>query len=112
MTGCAEAATVLRSHLNKGGAMKQCQQDTATLQLNSRLLMSGAGLAGVGSALALAGLALAAAAVADIARQWVNQQEVPPSELARQQLAKAKAATAAGASTWRTHPANSAAHRR
>ena len=55
--------------------------------------------------------ALSAAALADIARQWVNQQEVPPAELARQQVAKAKAATAAGASTWRSHPANSAAHR-
>ncbi len=90
--------------------MKQTQQDT-TLQLNSRLLLSGVVLAGVGSLLGLAGLALGAAALADIAKQWVNQQEVPPAELARQQVAKAKAATAAGASTWRSHPANSAAHR-
>jgi len=90
--------------------MKQTQQD-ATLQLNSRLLLSGVVLAGLGSLVGLAGLALSAAALADIARQWVNQQEVPPAELARQQVAKAKAATAAGASTWRSHPANSAAHR-
>jgi hypothetical protein len=91
--------------------MRQSQQNAATLELNSRLLMSGAVLAGVGSVLGLAGVALCAAAVADVARQWVNQQEVPPAELARQQLAKARAATAAGASTWRHHPAGSAAHR-
>jgi hypothetical protein len=90
--------------------MKQRQQDTATLQLNSKLLMSGAVLAGLSSVLGLAGVALCAAALADVARQWVNQQEVPPTELAKQQLAKAKAATAAGASTWRHHPANSAAY--
>ncbi|MGH3303679.1 MAG: hypothetical protein ACRDOK_18770 [Streptosporangiaceae bacterium] len=92
--------------------MTQGQQNIATLQLNSRLLMSGAVLAGLGSVLGLAGVALCAVAVADVARQWVNHQEVPPAELARQQLAKAKAATAAGASTWRHHPANSAAHHR
>jgi hypothetical protein len=91
--------------------MKQRQQDVASLQVNSRLLMSGAVLTGLGSVLGLAGVALCATAVADVARQWVNQQEVPPTELARQQLAKAKAATAAGASTWRHHPANSAAYR-
>jgi hypothetical protein len=112
MTAAPKAATVLLSHVGRAEPMKQCQQETATLQLNSRLLMSGAAIAGLGSALALAGLALAAAAVGDIARQWVNQQEVPPAELARQQFAKAKAATAAGASTWRQHPANSVAHRR
>ncbi|MGB6454519.1 MAG: hypothetical protein WBH47_08520 [Streptosporangiaceae bacterium] len=91
--------------------MNQRQQETTTLQLNSRLLMSGAVLAGLASVLGLAGVGLCAAALADVARQWANQQEVPPAELARQQLAKAKAATAAGASTWRRHPANSAAHR-
>jgi len=88
--------------------MKQRQQNAVTLQLNSKLLMSGAVLAGLGSVLGLAGVAVCAAALTDVARQWVNQQEVPPTELARQQLAKAKAATAAGASTWRHHPANSA----
>jgi hypothetical protein len=92
--------------------MKRFQQDTANLELNSRLLTSGVVLAGLGSLLGLVGVALTAAAAADIARQWVNQQEVPPTELARQQFAKAKAATAAGADTWRHHPANSAAHRR
>lgn len=92
--------------------MRQSQQNAATLQLNSRLLTSGAVLVGLASVLGLAGVALCAAAAADVARQWVNQQELPPAELARQQLAKAKAATAAGADTWRHHPANSAAHRR
>ncbi|HXW87141.1 MAG TPA: hypothetical protein VEJ42_02680 [Streptosporangiaceae bacterium] len=101
---------MLVSDVEEDRAMKQTQQD-ATLQLNSRLLLSGVVLAGLGSLVGLAGLALSAAALADIARQWVNQQEVPPAELARQQVAKAKAATAAGASTWRSHPANSAAHR-
>ncbi len=91
--------------------MKRCQQDTATIQLNSRLLTSGVVLAGLGCAMGLIGVALTATAAADIARQWINQQEVPPTELARQQFAKAKAATAAGADTWRHHPATAAAHR-
>ncbi len=92
--------------------MKRCQQDTATIQLNARLLTIGGVLTGLGSVLGLAGVAFAAAAVAGVARQWVARQEVPPAELARQQLARARAATAAGASTWRHHPANSAAHQR
>jgi hypothetical protein len=91
--------------------MNRCQQDTS-IQLNSRLLTSGVVLAGLGCVLVLTGVALAAAVAADVGRQWVNQQEVPPTELARQQIAKAKAATAAGADTWRHHPASSAAHRR
>jgi hypothetical protein len=103
---------VLLTDVYESRDMRQSQQDTTTLRLNSRLLMSGAVLTGVASVLGLAGVALCAAAVADVARQWLSQQEMPPAELARQQLAKAKAATAAGADTWRHHPANSAAHRR
>jgi hypothetical protein len=81
--------------------MTEGELRSAPFQENSRLLITGAVLAGVGSLLGLAGLTLSMGALAGATRRWINEVQIPPSELARQQWARAKAATTAGASAWR-----------
>jgi hypothetical protein len=74
------------------------------LQFDSKLLRTGAALAGVGGAIWLAGMALGGLALGSAARQWVQQLEHPPRELARIKLRQAIAAGAAGADAWSKGP--------
>jgi len=70
------------------------------VQLNKKLLISGAVLVGIGGALGAAGLLLGSTAVASAMRQWVKQLDQPPTEMAKQKWQQARAATAAGAKAW------------
>ena len=70
------------------------------VQLNKKLLISGAVLVGIGGALGAAGLLLGSTAVASAMRQWVKQLDQPPTEMAKQKWQQARAATTAGAKAW------------
>jgi len=74
------------------------------VQLNKKLLISGAVLVGIGGALGAAGLLLGSTAVASAMRQWVKQLDQPPTEMAKQKWQQARAATAAGAKAWQGDP--------
>ncbi|MFC1411741.1 hypothetical protein ACEZCY_21010 [Streptacidiphilus sp. N1-12] len=80
--------------------------NTATFQVNKRLLAAGAVLTGSGALLALVGTAIAGTALATAGRGWVQNLETPPSELAtralRQARAASQAASQAGADAWRS----------
>ncbi len=70
------------------------------VQLNKKLLISGAALVGVGGFLGAVGLLLGSSAVASAMRQWMKQLDQPPTEMAKQKWQQARAATAAGAKAW------------
>jgi hypothetical protein len=55
---------------------------------------------------ALAGLIVGGSHLVSATRKWVQEMEVPPSDLAKAKWAQAKAAASAGASAWRTTPAD------
>ena len=76
--------------------------NTATFQVNKRLLAAGAVLTGSGALLALVGTAIAGTALATAGRGWVQNLETPPSELATRALRQARAASQAGADAWRS----------
>jgi hypothetical protein len=69
--------------------------------LNTRLLASGAVLAGAGGMLATAGLTLGSVAVLGAARRWQQRTEMTPAQLARHALGAATVATSSGVRAWR-----------
>jgi len=68
---------------------------------NTRLLMSGAVLAGIGGSVAALGLGLASAAVVGAGRRWQQRSEMTPAQLAKHALGAAQIATNAGYGAWR-----------
>jgi hypothetical protein len=74
--------------------------------LKARPLITGAVLIGIGGMAALAGLIVGGSHLLAATRKWVREMEVPPSDLAKAKWAQARAAAAAGATAWRTGPAN------
>ena len=75
-------------------------------QLRARPLVTGAVLIGVGGMVALAGLIVGGSHLIAATRKWVQEMEVPPSDMAKAKWAQARAAASAGASAWRTGPAD------
>ncbi len=71
------------------------------IQIDRRLLVSGAVLLGIGGLCGAAGMLLGTYALISATRQWVNQQETPPNEIVRRRLQQAKVAGAAAADAWR-----------
>jgi hypothetical protein len=71
---------------------------------NTRLLMSGAVLAGIGGSVAALGLGLASAAVVGAGRRWQQRSEMTPAQLAKHALGAAQIATNAGYGAWRGQP--------
>lgn len=71
------------------------------IEMDSRLLKIGGGLATGGMLLTTAGLALASIAVTKAVRAWVNQMENPPGAIAQSKLQQVRSASMAGMQAWR-----------
>lgn len=72
-----------------------------SLDINGKLLSSGAILLCVGGVVLMTGAALAAAALAQAASKWISQLEESPSEMAQRRLHQFKVAAEAGTKAWR-----------
>jgi hypothetical protein len=68
---------------------------------NTRLLLSGAVLAGIGGVLAALGLSLGSAAVVGAGRRWQQRTEMTPAQLAKHAFDSAQVARTAGMGAWR-----------
>jgi hypothetical protein len=71
------------------------------IEMDARLLRSGAALVSVGLLLATAGSALIGIATAKAARSWVRQLDRSPGATAAATYHQAKSASAAGWEAWR-----------
>jgi hypothetical protein len=71
------------------------------IQIDRRLLMTGAVLTAVGGLVGFAGMALGGMAVLGAARHWVRQMDVAPREIATVKWRQAKEGTHAAAQAWR-----------
>lgn len=84
------------------------RSDMAMPTFQTRMLKTGAALAGAGLTVAAFGMALAAVAVTRAAAAWARQREVSPAALAAEKLDRARHATLAGAHAWHEYAADSA----
>ena len=72
--------------------------------VNTRLLKTGAAIAGAGLVLATVGAGLAGLAVTRGARDWMQRHDVSPAALASEKARQIRHATVAGAAAWRGYP--------
>jgi len=98
--------TVVSDDDSEGGATATMQTGNSWPEVKARPLIVGAVLIGAGAMTALAGLIVGGSHLVSATRKWVQEMEVPPSDLAKAKWAQAKAAASAGASAWRSGPAN------
>src|SRR3954451_935913 len=71
------------------------------LDVNGKLLGTGAVLLAVGGAVLMTGAALASVALAQAAKKWIDQLEESPTVLAQRQLHHLRVAAQAGSKAWR-----------
>lgn len=76
-----------------------------TLEINGKLLATGAALLFAGGLVLLAGVAVAATALTQTARKWVAGMDHSPTEIANRRLHQFKAAASAGSQAWRDQSA-------
>ncbi|MEU6274680.1 hypothetical protein ABZ871_20045 [Streptomyces populi] len=72
------------------------------LDIDTRLVTTGAALTVAGTLVACTGMAIAAAAVFAAGRRMVRTMDVPPSQQAAQQWRRAKEASMAGLQAWQS----------
>ena len=75
------------------------------LEINGKLLASGAALLCVGGAVLMVGAALAATALAQAAKKWIDHLDESPSEMAQRRIHQLKHAAEAGSKAWRDQSA-------
>ena len=75
------------------------------LQINGKLLASGAALLCVGGAVLTVGPALSANGLAQATQKWLDQLEESPSEMAQRRIHQLKVAAEAGTKAWRDQSA-------
>jgi hypothetical protein len=71
------------------------------LEVNGRLLASGAILLCIGGVVLMSGAALAATALAQAAKKWIDHLDESPSEMAQRRIHQLKVAAEAGSKAWR-----------
>jgi hypothetical protein len=76
------------------------------LDVNGKLLATGAVLLGVGGAVLMTGAALASVALAQAAKKWIDQLEESPAVMAQRHLQHLKVAAQAGSRAWRDQSAS------
>ncbi|MFB7247795.1 hypothetical protein CW362_23860 [Streptomyces populi] len=72
------------------------------LDIDTRLVTTGAALTVAGTLVACTGMVIAAAAVFAAGRRMVRTMDVPPSQQAAQQWRRAKEASMAGLQAWQS----------
>ena len=75
------------------------------VQVNGKLLGTGAVLLCIGGAVLMTGAAFASVALAQAAKKWIDQLEESPSQIAQRQLHHMMAAAEAGSKAWREQTA-------
>jgi hypothetical protein len=76
-----------------------------TLEVNGKLLGTGAVLLCIGGAVLMTGAAIASVALAQAAKKYIDQLEESPSEIAQRRLHQLKVAAEAGTKAWRDQSA-------
>ena len=75
------------------------------LDVNGKLLGTGAVLLCIGGAVLMTGAAIASVALAQAAKKYIDQLEESPSEIAQRRLHQLKVAAEAGTKAWRDQSA-------
>ncbi|MCT9010666.1 hypothetical protein ACWGKW_23905 [Streptomyces sp. NPDC054766] len=73
-----------------------------TLDIDRRLVTTGAVLTAVGAVVAFSGMAIAAVAVFSAGRRMIRTMDVPPSQQAAMKWRQAKEASLAGVQAWQS----------
>ncbi|MFJ1975468.1 hypothetical protein ACIO93_43520 [Streptomyces sp. NPDC087903] len=82
--------------------MNHHRQFQPTIDINTRLLTTGAVLTTAGAIVAWAGMAIAASAVFSAGRRLIRNLDVPPSQQAAMKWQQAKEASRAGMQAWQS----------
>ena len=78
------------------------RQSQRTIDIDTRLVTTGAVLTAAGGLVACAGMATAAFAVFTAARRMIRDMDVPPAQQAAMKWRQAKEASMAGMRAWQT----------
>ncbi|MFI6662607.1 hypothetical protein ACIBL8_44705 [Streptomyces sp. NPDC050523] len=82
--------------------MNHHRQSQQTIEINTRLVTTGALLTAAGSVVACAGMALAVSAVFAAGRRMIRDMDVPPAQQAAMKWRQAKEASRAGVQAWQS----------
>ena len=83
-----------------GGVMNHHHQSQHTIEIDTRLVTTGAVLTAAGAVIACTGMAVAAFAVLSAGRRMIRDMDVPPSQQAARKWQQAKEASRAGMQAW------------
>jgi hypothetical protein len=92
---------ICAAHVQYPSCMMSDRANHAPIQINRKLLATGAALIAIGGVVGFAGMALGGAAVFTAVRHWVRQMDHSPAEIAAQKWHQAREASMAGAHAWR-----------
>ncbi|MDX3130726.1 hypothetical protein PV367_13215 [Streptomyces europaeiscabiei] len=82
--------------------MDQHHQSHRTIEIDTRLVTTGAVLTAAGAAVACAGMAIGAFAVFMAGRRMIRDMDVPPAQQAAMKWQQAKEASRAGVRAWQS----------
>ncbi|NUL01737.1 hypothetical protein HRW07_00380 [Streptomyces lunaelactis] len=77
-------------------------QSQRTIEIDTRLVTTGAVLTAVGAVVACSGMAIAAFAVLTAGRRMIRDMDVPPAQQAAMKWQQAKDASRAGMQAWQS----------
>lgn len=77
-------------------------QSQRTMEIDTRLVTTGAVLTAAGAVVACAGMTIAAFAVVSAGRRMVRDMDVPPAQQAAMKWQQAKEASRAGLQAWQS----------
>ncbi|MFI6563798.1 hypothetical protein [Streptomyces sp. NPDC050534] len=84
--------------------MNHHHRSQRTIDINTRLVTTGAVLTAAGAAVACTGMAIAASAVFAAGRRMIREMDVPPAQQAAMKWQQAKEASRAGVQAWHSTP--------
>lgn len=82
------------------------QQSRRTIEIDTRLVRTGAVLTAAGAVVACAGMAIGAFAVFTAGRRMIRDMDVPPAQQAAAKWQQAKEASRAGMRAWQSAAQN------
>ncbi|AVV41493.1 hypothetical protein PYK79_51915 [Streptomyces sp. ID05-04B] len=82
--------------------MNHHHQSQRTIEINTRLVKTGAVLTTAGAVVACVGMAIAASAVFAAGRRLIREMDVPPAQQAAMKWRQAKEASRAGVQAWQS----------
>ncbi|MFF7641938.1 hypothetical protein [Streptomyces canus] len=82
--------------------MNHHHQSHGTIEINTRLVTTGAVITAAGALVACVGMAVAASAVFAAGRRMIRDMDVPPAQQAAMKWRQAKEASRAGMQAWQS----------